>query len=131
MRYPHFLALCILFTFWLGGCQKDDNSPTPISELTGRTWLLSYEESQGNVEVYRPDTYVFPPSRGRTGFKLDANNSFTQLDIAPADGIWPRPGKWVLLGTDILFITLDDQPKINYKLHIISKKNDVLKVERY
>src|SRR5687767_12282600 len=56
-------------------------------KLLYRTWLHSREEDQGEVMVYRPNDFNFPPSRGRTGFAFEAGGKFTQYDIAPTDGL--------------------------------------------
>lgn len=34
-------------------------------------WVHSHEEDEGDVQVYRPADYDFPPARGRRGFELD------------------------------------------------------------
>ncbi len=35
-------------------------------------WMHSHEEDSGDVQVYRPADYDFPPARGRRGFELQA-----------------------------------------------------------
>jgi hypothetical protein len=35
-----------------------------------RHWVHSHEEDSGDVRVYRPADYDFPPARGRRGFEL-------------------------------------------------------------
>jgi hypothetical protein len=34
-----------------------------------RHWVHSHEEDSGDVRVYRPADYDFPPARGRRGFE--------------------------------------------------------------
>lgn len=95
-----------------------------------RTWLHAHEEDQGDVRVYRPNTYAFPPSRGRTGFAFDHNGLFTQYDIAPTDGLEGHKGTWTAENDHTLRISLQDQKEPDYKLEIVSMENDVLKVRR-
>ncbi|WP_345117826.1 hypothetical protein [Hymenobacter algoricola] len=95
-----------------------------------RTWLHSQEEDQGDVRVYRPNTYAFPPARGRTGFQFDHNGLFTQFDIAPTDGLEGRKGQWKADGSTRVSITLDDKRDPDYQLEIVSLDKDVLKVRR-
>ena len=97
--------------------------------LIGRTWLLSYEESKDGVQVYRPDTYEFPLSRGRPGFSFDPNGEFSQLAIAPTDGHEVHKGHWTIISNNLFYISIGGIKKSNYKLHIISLDNDVLRVE--
>ncbi|WP_375437149.1 hypothetical protein [uncultured Hymenobacter sp.] len=127
MRYPYFLSLFFLLTLLLGSCKKDDTASLPDGFI-GHTWLHAYEEDQGDVRVYRPETYAFPPSRGRTGFSCDSDGVFTQLSIAPIDGIGSQKGKWTIFSDNTLLVSFDGQKDVNYKLHIISLKNDVLEV---
>lgn len=110
-------------------CQPGGKSALPMKQLE-RTWLHAHEEDQGDVHVYRPNTYAFPPSRGRTGFTFDHNGLFTQLDIAPTDGLESRKGKWTTENDHTLAISLDDKKDPDYKLEIISIENNVLKVRR-
>ena len=34
-----------------------------------RHWIRSREEDTGDIEVYRPEGFAFPPSFGRDGFE--------------------------------------------------------------
>ncbi|UOQ65409.1 hypothetical protein [Hymenobacter volaticus] len=67
---------------------------------------------------------------GRTGFSFDHNGLFTQLDIAPTDGLEGRKGKWTAENDHTLRISLDDKKDPDYKLEIVSVDKDVLKVRR-
>jgi hypothetical protein len=40
------------------------------AELLRQHWVHSREEDSGDVRVYRPAGYDFPPARGRRGFEL-------------------------------------------------------------
>lgn len=66
------------------------------AELLLNRWLHSHEEDYDDVVVYRPETFPFPPSRGRSGFELRADNSCEVIGLATSDGAVPRPGKWRL-----------------------------------
>jgi hypothetical protein len=63
--------------------------------LQGR-WLHSHEEDQGDTRVYRPSSYQFPRSRGRSGFELRPDGSMIDLGIAPGDGTAKTQGRWSL-----------------------------------
>lgn len=125
-----FALLCCLSVLLLAAtCSPDPRAAGQLKQLE-RTWLHAHEEDQGEVQVYRPNTYAFPPSRGRTGFAFDHNGLFTQYDIAPTDGIEGRKGRWSAISDHSLRITLDDKKDPDYTLEIVSLENDVLKVRR-
>ena len=105
------------------------DSPASMKQLEG-TWLASHEENRGDTLVYRPNTYKFPPARGRTGFTIGPFGRFEQFDIAPTDGLAGRPGTWTADGPRHLRIQLDDSPKPDYTFEIISLQEKVLKVRR-
>lgn len=100
-----------------------------LRKLEG-TWLHAHEEDQEGVLVYRPNTYAFPPSRGRTGFAFDRAGLFTQYDIAPTDGLEGHEGTWKLDGDNTVLISLDAKQEPDYRLEIVSLENNVLKVRR-
>ena len=126
------LPLLLLISF--AGCKKRRTvaiTPTNMKQLEG-TWLLSQEENTGDTLVYRPNTYAFPPARGRTGFAIKPYGRFEQFDIAPTDGLDGRPGTWTIDRKTKLRIHLTDELDPNYTLEIleIDSINKVLKVRR-
>ena len=42
-------------------------------KIISKFWIHSYEEDTEDVRVYRPRSYDFPLSRGRTGFEIKKN----------------------------------------------------------
>lgn len=121
--------LCVLCLFLLANtCNKNDKV---VSKLVGKTWLHSYEEDEGDTIVYRPNSYDFPPSRGRTGFALEAGGVIKRYDIAPTDGLEEQTGKWELDDNLVKVQMQEDsmQPH-NFAFEIVSLKNDVLKVKQ-
>lgn len=123
------LLTCLSVLLVAATCQSNSTTASQLKPLE-RTWLHAHEEDQGDVQVYRPNTYAFPPSRGRTGFMFDHNGLFTQYDIAPTDGIEGRKGRWTAENDHTVRITLDDKKDPDYKLELVSLENDVLKVRR-
>lgn len=123
------LLACLSVLLLAATCQSGAESAAQLKQLE-RTWLHAHEEDQADVLVYRPNTYAFPPSRGRTGFAFDHNGLFTQYDIAPTDGIEGRRGRWTAENDHTLRITLDDKKDPDYTLEIVSLEKDVLKVRR-
>ncbi len=115
-----------------GACRQRTAADIPTVRNLEGTWLISPEESAGTTLVYRPNTYPFPPSRGRTGFAIGTYGRFEQFDLSPTDGLAGRPGSWVIDRDKFLQIHLYDSPAPEYTLEILSLDtvNQVLKVRR-
>jgi len=107
------------------------SSPASMKQLEG-TWLSSHEENVGDTLVYRPNTYKFPPARGRTGFDFKEFGRFEQFDIAPTDGLAGHPGSWVIDGknSNKIRIHLDEGQEPDYDLEVLALKNKVLKLRK-
>ncbi|AMJ66873.1 hypothetical protein [Hymenobacter sp. PAMC 26628] len=122
------LLLLLLLT---ATCQQRRSNRAAVNPaaLQG-TWLQAQEETRGDTLVYRPNTYKFGPSRGRTGFAIGTAGRFTEFDIAPTDGLIGHDGTWTALNPDHLRIHLADNSAPDYTLEIISLHHGVLKLKR-
>jgi hypothetical protein len=135
LKSPHFTHLLSFSLLLLvAACQKNKpavvtSSPASMKKLEG-TWLESQEENHGDTLVYRPNTYKFPPARGRTGFAIKPFGRFEQFDIAPTDGLTGREGTWTAEGDTHLIIHLEDGRTPNYTLEILSLEKKVLQLRR-
>jgi hypothetical protein len=132
---PFFRLLPVALLLPAAACQQRQpaviSSPASMKKLEG-TWLSSHEENVGDTLVYRPNTYRFPPARGRTGFSFEEFGRFEQFDIAPTDGLTGHPGTWVIDGknTGKVRIHLTEGQEPDYDLEVISLKNKVLKLRK-
>lgn len=122
--------LCCLSVLLLAVTCKTDLRESPQLRYLEGTWLHAHEEDEENVQVYRPNTYAFGPSRGRTGFSFEHNGLYTQYDIAPTDGLEGHKGKWTAESETLLRISFDDKSEADYKLQIVHLDKDLLKVRR-
>jgi hypothetical protein len=93
--------------------------------LLGR-WLHSHEEDTDAELVYRPATYRFPPSRGRTGFELRPDGTMVESGIGPTDRRAESPGTWRLSGNTLVL----DRAAGSRVLAIVDAAPDRLKVSR-
>jgi hypothetical protein len=59
-------------------------------------WIHSHEEDTADEIVFRPESYKFPPSRGRRSFQLAADGTMVEYGIGPDDRPNPTPGLWEL-----------------------------------
>jgi hypothetical protein len=135
MRFWLYLTCAVLF---FSSCTKEADFASPTvtqasfsAQIQGRDWLESWEEEQAgsDIKVFRPDTYVFPVSWPRNGFRFDADGVFTGRGPSPTDGIAVYPGLWITEDNNTYRITPSGQ-STSYGLQLISLQNDVLKLRR-
>lgn len=133
---PHALFRRVPLLLLAAACQKHrldvvTASPKSMQQLEG-TWLSSHEEDRADTLVYRPNTYPFPPARGRTGFALQSYGRFEQFDLAPTDGLVGRPGTWAAQGLTKLRIHLADGQTPDYTFEVLAfdKQPKVLRLRR-
>ena len=83
-----------------------------LSTMGAGTWAHSFEEDEGDIQVYRPRaTYPFPPSRrGRETLEFDPSGRASSGMPGPDDRMMPRQGTpnfdVVEAGPDILKIRM-------------------------
>ena len=95
-----------------------------------KTWLHSYEdETEEGTRVYRPNSFEFPPSRGRTGFTIEPGGKFVQYTIAPTDGLMNIEGKWEHKNSSTLSITFPSGKQQPYLIEIVSLEPEMLKLK--
>ncbi|MFD3000072.1 hypothetical protein ACFS7Z_06850 [Pontibacter toksunensis] len=128
MKYASLLCLLCLVLAAVT-CKKTDKL---AAALIDKTWLHSFEEDNGDTLVYRPNTYEFPPSRGRTGFMLESGGVIKRYEIAPTDGLEEKLGEWEVIDKRNVQIRMkpDSNPPQHYQVQILSLEGDVLKIRR-
>ena len=136
MKYLSVLAL-LAFLFTATQCKTNKTATNQLTSNSGtatmleKTWLHSYEDDEDGLKAYRPNTYSFPPSRGRTGFAFKPGGKFLQYDIAPTDGLEEVPGTWKMTDDKTIQISFPAGSKGQpYTMEIVSVSNDLLKVRR-
>lgn len=69
------------------------------TELQG-SWTHSFEEDQGDIQVYRPtNSFAFPPTRGgRETLEFGDGGQFQMLSQGPDDRPRSTGGSWTALG---------------------------------
>ncbi len=129
LKGNHVLKGILLSMFVFAGCaaQKGD---VPMSKVCAVKWMHSHEEDEGDIKVFRPSTYKFPPTRGRRGFLLQMDgNALTSYDIAPTDGTMERKGNWKELGNNTIAFEYPKEPNRNYNFEIVSYKKKKLTIK--
>jgi hypothetical protein len=68
-------------------------------ESLARDWIHSHEEDVGEVRIFRPAGYLFPPARGRDAIGLAIGGVSRRRGAGPTDqsGV-ERIGSWVING---------------------------------
>jgi hypothetical protein len=64
-----------------------------MPDLTGR-WMHSHEEDTGDLRVYRPADWDFPPARGRRGFDLRPGGELVVYGPGATDRPEATIGRW-------------------------------------
>ena len=59
-------------------------------------WVHSHEEDSDTEMVFRPASYKFPPSRGRTSLDLRPDGGLTESSPGPSDRSENTEGTWRL-----------------------------------
>lgn len=103
--------------------RDSQGSPTDLYQY----WIHSYEEDETAKQlwVYRPDTYAFPPARGRDGFEIKENGVFIAHPIAPTDGSLSIEEKWTLDKDKLMVV--GENGEYGFTIISVSKDKLVLK----
>lgn len=102
----------------------------PPAAVLGRRWVRSHEEETNDgVEVYRPDTFSFPPSHPRPGVELDRWGVVTVSSPHPLDaGTVPTFGHWRAVDHDVVELRLPEGETT--VLRLVEVTQDILRVQR-
>ena len=94
--------------------------PMNATHLTHH-WVHSHEEDHDGCTIYRPQSYAFPPARGRAALDLCAGGQWTDHPIAAGDGNQAVPGgRWNLTSGGSIELFLPGQKKPNRVLQIVA-----------
>jgi hypothetical protein len=59
-----------------------------------RRWMHSHEEDRGDLQIYRPASYKFPPARGRYGLEFKPDGVVVLYGPGPSDKPAARTERW-------------------------------------
>jgi hypothetical protein len=90
-------------------------------------WRHSHEEDVGDQQIYRRESYDFPPSRGRTEFRLQSDGSACLGAIRPSDGLEQRDCCWRLESDKALVI--EEHGRAVLRAELIECQPDRLKLK--
>jgi hypothetical protein len=92
-------------------------------------WVHSHEEDTDTEVVFRPATYNFPRSRGRSSFELKSDGELLKTGIAPTDGPEQTRGTWKLEGDDMLAFYMGT-PKPQQVMQIVAADKNQLVIKK-
>ncbi len=75
---------------------------TITPEVLCRRWVHSHEEDTDTEMVFRPASFHFPPSRGRTSFDLRPDGTLLESAPGPVDVAEEAEGTWEFEGDDLV-----------------------------
>ncbi|MFE9497070.1 hypothetical protein [Streptomyces collinus] len=95
-----------------------------------RSWVHSFEEDAGDVTVYRPAEYPFPPARGRGGMEFGPDGVFVNHPVGRGDAPEAVPCRWRLLAERRLAVRCPRSVGGDWEreLEIVHCGDDVLRV---
>jgi hypothetical protein len=93
-------------------------------------WVHSHEEDTETELVFRPASFAFPRSRGRTAFTLKPDGGLVEIGIGPTDRRQESKGTWKLEDDDTLLFYEKKQTKPKRKMKIVSVDKDRLVLRR-
>ena len=98
--------------------------------LLHRRWVHSHEEDSDTEMVFRPDTFDFPPSRGRGSFELREDGTFLDRGIGPTDRSEEAAGTWQLEEGERVVLRESRTDQVRRRLDIASVEPDRLVVRK-
>ncbi len=119
------LSKYLLLTFLLLAC-KPFKQNLALDPFLYQKWYHSYEDDTNGLKVYRPSTYDFPPSRGRTGFEITEDGDFIQHRIGPTDIPLEILGTWKAANESDLEIEFPNNSNKAFRIQILSVTKDLL-----
>jgi hypothetical protein len=93
-------------------------------------WVHSHEEDTETERVFRPASFAFPRSRGRSAMALKPDGGLVETGIGPDDRSQESLETWKLEGNDTLSIYEKGKRKPKRTMKILSLDKDRLVVRK-
>ena len=94
-----------------------------------QVWSHSFEEDSEEARVYRPNSFEFPPARGRAGIEFRSDGTFIDWTIAQTDALEPITGYWQVVDPTHVRVYFEDDIRPARVLEIVQSDKDVLKIK--
>src|SRR5688500_4304443 len=96
------------------------------SDLTG-LWYHAFEEDEGDIMVFRPESHPLPPARGRRQLRFDPDGTIVFSAIGRGDAPEPLAGEWTRGGEQIA-LSFAGGTGPRRLLEIVEARPDMLRV---
>jgi hypothetical protein len=95
------------------------------------SWTHSFEEDDGEIQVYRPTgTFTFSPSRrGREVLEFGEGGNLNEWTLGPDDRPRSTPGRWTALGMN-RFRLEGTAGASNRVIEIVEYRPEILKIRK-
>ena len=93
-------------------------------------WVHSHEEDTATETVYRPASFAFPRSRGRSAMSLKPDGGIVETGPGPTDRPQESRETWKLEGDDTISIYEKGKKKPKRTIKIVSLDQDRLVVRK-
>ena len=93
-------------------------------------WVHSNEEDTATETIFRPASFAFPRSRGRSAMTLKPDGGLVETGPGPTDRPQESQGTWKLEGDDTLSIYEKRKTKPKRTMKIVSLDQDRLVVRK-
>jgi len=93
-------------------------------------WVHSHEEDTETEKVFRPASFAFPRSRGRSAMALKPDGGLVETGPGPTDRPQESQGTWKLAEDNTLSMYEKGQAKPKRTMKIVSLDQDRLGVRK-
>lgn len=104
----------------LGSCRKSE-APAPIQN---KDWFSTFQPAADGYTIYGTTNQA--QGWRYAGFRLNADGTYLEYGLGPADGPETRPGTWQTEGDLTYRITFQDPTRPGYRLRIRKPLNEHL-----
>ena len=101
-----------------------------VRDALHQHWVHSHEEDTATETVYRPASFAFPRSRGRSAMALKPDGGLVETGIGPTDRPQESQGTWKLENTDTLSLYEKGKAKPKRTMKIVSLDHDRLIIKK-
>lgn len=123
------LWYCILLLFITLACKPGtyQSKNTLRKEQLYGNWGRNYnEETQAGIKVFRPESYDFPPSRGREKWLISDDSTISVIRMGAADKPEKQEGKWKIKDSTMTIYLPDNKQRYD----LIKVSGSILKVKK-
>lgn len=124
MRFLLYLSTALLL--FTAGCKKSEDSAP--DRFFGKTWYNTFQPGDDGRTIFSTTN----PNLGwrYDGFRLEADGSFLEYGLGPADGAEERAGTWKSEDSQNFRITFRDPTREGYLLRIAKPTSNWLQARR-